>query len=161
MKNFIKNIYPYVIIVAVVVLVRTFLFTPIRVDGPSMNPTLKNGDIMILNKISKVDRFDIVVIKSDRLDDVLIKRVIALPGETIEVRNGITYINGKKLKDKYAFGKTSDVGKMKLKDDEYFVMGDNRRVSADSRIFGTFTKKDIKGTTKFVIFPFKRIGTKK
>ena len=161
MKNFIKNIYPYVIIVAVVVLVRTFLFTPIRVDGPSMNPTLKNGDIMILNKISKVDRFDMVVIKSDRLDDVLIKRVIALPGETIEVRNGITYINGKKLKDKYAFGKTSDVGKMKLKDDEYFVMGDNRRVSADSRIFGTFTKKDIKGTTKFVIFPFKRIGTKK
>ena len=161
MKKFLKTVYPYVIIIVVVVLIRTFLFTPVRVDGPSMNPTLKNGDIMILNKVSKIDRFDIVVIKSKKLDDVLIKRVIALPGESIEVRNGITYINGKKLNDKYAYGVTSDVGKMKLSNNEYFVMGDNRSVSADSRIFGTFTKKEIKGTTKLTIFPFKRIGFKK
>ena len=161
MKNFIKEIYPYLIIIAVVVLIRTFLFTPIRVDGPSMNPTLKNKDIMILNKIAKVDRYDIVVIKSKRIDDVLIKRVIALPGETLEVNNGVIYINGKKIKDKYGYGKTSDVGKMKIPDGEYFVMGDNRTVSADSRLFGTFRKEEIKGTTKFTLFPFKRFGFKK
>lgn len=161
MKNFIKEIYPYLIIIAVVVLIRTFLFTPIRVDGPSMNPTLKNGDIMILNKVAKVDRFDIVVIKSKRIDDVLIKRIIALPGETLEVNNGVIYINGKKIKDKYGYGKTSDVGKMKIPDGEYFVMGDNRTVSADSRLFGTFRKEEIKGTTKFTLFPFKRFGFKK
>lgn len=161
MKNFIKEIYPYLIIIAVVVLIRTFLFTPIRVDGPSMNPTLKNGDIMILNKVAKVDRFDIVVIKSKRINDVLIKRIIALPGETLEVNNGVIYINGKKIKDKYGYGKTSDVGKMKIPDGEYFVMGDNRTVSADSRLFGTFRKEEIKGTTKFTLFPFKRFGFKK
>jgi len=160
-KNFIKEIYPYLIIIAVVVLIRTFLFTPIRVDGPSMNPTLKNGDIMILNKVAKVDRFDIVVIKSKRINDVLIKRIIALPGETLEVNNGVIYINGKKIKDKYGYGKTSDVGKMKIPDGEYFVMGDNRTVSADSRLFGTFRKEEIKGTTKFTLFPFKRFGFKK
>ena len=161
MKNFIKEIYPYLVIIAVVVLIRTFLFTPIRVDGPSMNPTLKNGDIMILNKVAKVDRFDIVVIKSKRINDVLIKRIIALPGETLEVNNGVIYINGKKIKDKYGYGKTSDVGKMKIPDGEYFVMGDNRTVSADSRLFGTFRKEEIKGTTKFTLFPFKRFGFKK
>ena len=161
MKNFFKEIYPYIIIVLVVVLIRTFLFTPIRVSGPSMLPTLKNGDIMVLNKVAKVDRFDIVVIKSKRYSETLIKRVIALPGETLEVKNGILYINGKKIKDKYGYGTTSDVGKMKIPEGEYFVMGDNRSVSADSRLFGTFTKKEIKGTTKLTLFPFKRLGIKK
>lgn len=161
MKKFFKEVYPYLIIILVVVLIRTFLFTPIRVSGDSMNPTLKNGDIMILNKVAKIDRFDIVVIRSKKINEVLIKRVIALPGETIEVNNGVIYINGKKLKDKYGSGVTSDVGKMKVPEGEYFVMGDNRVVSADSRMFGTFSKKEIKGTTRFVLFPFKRVGMKK
>ena len=87
MKKFFKEVYPYLIIILVVVLIRTFLFTPIRVSGDSMNPTLKNGDIMILNKVAKIDRFDIVVIRSKKINEVLIKRVIALPGETIEVNN--------------------------------------------------------------------------
>ena len=161
MKNFFKEIYPYLIIIAVVVLIRTFFFTPIRVSGPSMEPTLYNGNIMILNKIAKVDRFDIVVIKSKRINEVLIKRVIALPGESLEIRNGNIYINGKKIKDKYGYGETSDVGKMKIPEGEYFVLGDNRSVSADSRLFGTFTKNEIKGTTRFILFPFKKFGTVK
>lgn len=160
-KKFFRELMPYILIILIVVLIRTFLVTPIRVDGPSMNPTLKNGDIMILNKIAQVDRFDIVVIKSKKVDTTLIKRVIGMPGETLEVRDGVLYINDRKLDDKYGYGKTSDVGKIKIPDDSYFVMGDNRVVSADSRAFGTFTKKEIKGTTKLTLFPFKRFGFKK
>ena len=163
MKIF-KEVLSYVIIIAIVVLIRIFVVTPVKVDGSSMYPTLKNNDIMILNKIKKIKRFDIVVINCDKVIDgqrkknVLIKRVIGLPGETIEVRDGNIYINDKKIKDKYGFGKTSDFGKMKIPKGEYFVLGDNRSISADSRIFGTFTKKSIRGTTRFILFPFKHFG---
>lgn len=159
--NFFKELIPYIIIVLVVILIRSFLFTPIRVVGPSMNPTLASGDIMILNKVAKINRFDIVVIKSSKSPEILIKRVIALPGETIEIKNNVIYVNEKELKEKFGSGKTSDVPLMKVPDGEYFVLGDNRPISADSRLFGTFSKKEIKGTTKFTIFPFKNFGSKK
>lgn len=159
--KFIKDIVPYIAIVLIVILIRTFFFTPIRVVGPSMNPTLKNGDIMILNKIAKIDRYDIVVIKSKKASDIIIKRVIGLPGETVEIKEGNIYINGKKIKDKYGFEKKNDYYYVELPKDEYFVLGDNRPISADSRLFGTFKKKEIKGTTKLTIFPFKNIGFKK
>jgi len=158
LKKFLKELIPYVIIILVVVLIRTFIATPIRVDGSSMNPTLKHGNIMILNKLAKVDRFDIVVISSSKTHDTLIKRVIGLPGETIEVRDGKIYINDKKISDKYGSGVTKDFGKTKIPKNEYFVMGDNREISLDSRVFGTFNKKEIKGTTRFILFPFKSFG---
>lgn len=159
--NFLKSMIPYVAIVVAVILIRSFLVTPIRVVGPSMNPTLKSGDIMILNKVSKIDRFDIVVIKSDKTPEVLIKRVIGLPGESVEIKDGKIYINGKVLKEKYGSGNTSNFDYIEIPKGEYFVLGDNRPISADSRLFGTFSKKDIKGTTKLTIFPFKHIGLKK
>ena len=158
---YLKQILPYVLIVAIVILIRTFLITPIRVVGPSMNPTLKSGDIMILNKVAKIDRFDIVVINSDKTPEILIKRVIGLPGETIEIQDGIIYINGKVLKENYGQGEITDYIYEHIGKDEYFVLGDNRPISADSRLFGTFNKKEIKGTTRLTIFPFKRIGMKK
>ena len=161
MKKFILDIIPYIVIVIVVVLIRSFIVTPIRVSGPSMNPTLKSGYIMILNKLAKIDRYDIVVINSKKSPNVLIKRVIGLPGETIEVKDGDIYINDKKIKDKYGSGTTGDFEKITIPKNEYFVMGDNRPVSADSRIFGTFSKKDIKGTTKLVLYPFNKIGNVK
>lgn len=154
-----KEIIPYVIVVIVVVLIRTFLITPIRVNGSSMYPTLKDKEIMILNKIGKtvngIDRFDIVVLKED---DYLIKRVIALPGEKISCQNGNIYINGKKLKDKYGSGLTSDFEPIEVPKDSYFVMGDNRENSKDSRYIGPINKKEIKGKTSFILFPFKNFG---
>lgn len=158
---FLKSLIPYVVIVLVVVLIRSFLFTPIKVIGPSMNPTLASGDIMILNKVAKIDRFDIVVISSDKSPEVLIKRVIGLPGETIEINNGIIYINGKEIKDKYGQGVTTTFPETKIPKGEYFVLGDNRPISADSRVFGTFEEADIKGTTRLTIFPFKHFGMKR
>ena len=154
-----KEIIPYVIVVIVVVLIRTFLVTPIRVNGSSMYPTLKDKEIMILNKIGKtingIDRFDIVVLKDD---DYLIKRVIALPGEKISCQNGNIYINGKKLKDKYGSGLTSDFEPIEVPKNSYFVMGDNRENSKDSRYIGPINKKEIKGKTSFILFPFKNFG---
>ena len=158
---YLKEIIPYVVIVLVVILIRTFLFTPIRVSGSSMDPTLKDGYIMILNKIAKIDRFDIVVVKSSGSRPVLIKRVIGLPGETVEVRDGNLYINGKKTKDNYGKSITLDFKSVKVPKGQYFVLGDNRVVSADSRIYGTIKKEDIKGTTKLIIFPLNKIGNVK
>lgn len=156
--KFLKNMLPYIIIVIVVVLIRTFLITPVRVNGPSMYPTLKGGEIMLLNKLGKIDRFDIVVLKIEKEEDNLIKRVIGLPGETVEIKDDQIFINDKLLEDKYAYGATYNIDKITLKDDEYFVLGDNRKISLDSRLFGSIKAKEIKGTTNFVLYPFKSFG---
>lgn len=160
-KKVVKELIPYVIILVTVVLVRSFLITPVIVSGDSMNPTLTNGELMILNKVAKIDRFDIVVIKLRKQGkhEDLIKRVIALPGETIACEDGVIYVNDKKQEEKYSVGRTEDFEKITLGDDEYFVMGDNRENSSDSRLFGPFKKDDIKGQTRLVLFPFKKIGT--
>ncbi len=159
-KTFFKELIPYVIILVVVIIIRSYIVTPVKVSGESMYPTLKGTEVMILNKLDKeYDRYDIVVVKSP--DGDIIKRVYGLPGETISCEGGIIYINGKKIEDDYGHGKTMDFKEVKLKDNEYYVLGDNRMNSKDSRIFGPFTKKEIKGTTKLVIFPFSKIGNVK
>lgn len=157
-KKILKDLVPYVIIIIAVILVRTFIATPVRVNGSSMYPTLKGKEIMLLNKLGKIDRFDIVVLKIDEEEDNLIKRVIALPGESIEIMDNKIYINGKELEDKYGMGNTYSIDKITLKDDEYFILGDNRVISMDSREFGPVKKEDIKGTTNFIMYPFKSIG---
>ena len=88
----------------------------------------------------------------------MIKRVIALPGETISYSNNTLYINGEVLKDEYAYGITEDFKEIKLDDDEYFVMGDNREVSLDSRSIGIIKKKELEGAVGIIIYPFNRLG---
>lgn len=151
-----KELLPYIIILIVVILVRTFIATPIKVNGNSMYKTLEGTEFMILNKLAKVDRYDIVVV--DAHSDELIKRVYGLPGEKISIENNTIYINDKKLEDVYAYGETSDYESITLGSDEYFILGDNRAVSLDSRTIGPVNKNQIKGTTNFVIFPFNRFG---
>ena len=166
-KNIIKKLYPYVVIVIVVVLFRTFIATPVRVDGSSMDSTLKNGDILILNKLDKsYERFDVVVInaKIDGKNSKLVKRIIGLPGDNIEYEYNELYINGKKIED-VATARTSDFSLSdlydveKIPDDYYFVMGDNRIYSRDSRDYtvGLIKKEDIVGTTTIRLFPFNKI----
>lgn len=152
-----KELIPYLIILIVVILIRTYLVTPIKVQGRSMYPTLTGKEFMILKKYDKeIERFDVVVVKTDH--DDIIKRVIALPGETVACENGNIYVNGRKQDDKYGSGVTSDFKKVTLKDNEYFVLGDNREDSLDSRYYGAFSKDKIKGTTNLVLFPFNKIG---
>ena len=156
MKEKNKELVPYVVIVIVVVLIRTFIVTPVKVNGSSMYDTLKGNEICILYKLGKIKRFDIIVAEYD--NEKLIKRVIGMPGETIEVENGFIYINDKRIKDEYGYGETDDFTKVTLEEDEYFVMGDNRKISKDSRLIGPIKEKNISGTTNLILYPFNKIG---
>lgn len=160
-----KEIIIYVSIFLLIIIIRTFIVTPIRVNGDSMNPTLKDGEIMILNKIgysiNGVERFDIVVV--DYNGDKLIKRVIGLPGETLKYENNVLYINGQEIEEPYLNESTEDfnitsLGYSKIPRDCYFVLGDNRDDSKDSRIIGCVSEKQIKGKTSLVILPFSDAG---
>lgn len=159
--KYLKEAMPYIIILMVVILIRTFIVTPIKVNGQSMYDTLNGSEIMILWRTKDIQRYDIVVadlIENGKKTDTLIKRVYGLPGETISSEDGVIYINGKKIDDSYAYGKTNDFGSITLGSDEYFLLGDNRGVSLDSRIFGPINKKHIDGKTDFIIWPFKKFG---
>jgi len=181
-KEMFREIMPYIIIIIFVVLIRTFIMTPIDVSGESMYPTLHNKDIMLLYKLRLktvgIRRFDIVVIDTD--EGKLIKRVIGLPGEKIQYkiedngdsRKAILLINGEVVEENF-ISDTARVNTCKydntdicdnevtIPEGEYYVMGDNRGVSKDSRMIGTISKKDIKGITSFIILPFNRFGSAK
>ncbi len=155
----IKEIIPYIVIVLVVVLIRTFIITPVRVDGDSMKNTLKNGDILLLYKLGSINRLDIIVLDEEKDNEKIIKRVIGLPEETVAIKKGKIYVNDKVIDDEYAYGETSDYDKVTLEDDEYFILGDNRLISKDSRYFGPIKENEIKGKIVFRVFPFTKIGT--
>lgn len=173
MKRIIKEFVPYVIIIVVVVLIRSFIITPVVVRGDSMDSTLKNGEVLLLSKISyylkDIERFDIVVIK-DNDDDLIIKRVIGLPGDNVKYRDNKLYINEKLVKNDYGIGDTEDFDLQticQINDDEcvskipkdmYLVLGDNREVSADSRVKGLFNDKVILGHAVFRLWPINKIG---
>ena len=149
MKKIIKQLIPYIVIIIVVVLIRSFVVTPVIVVGDSMKPTLNEGQILILNKLdyrfNEIERYDIVVIKVGKSE--IIKRVIGLPGETIEYRNNILYIDGHEETSDYNFDTEDFTLKSicncdKIPEDKYLVLGDNRQVSSDSRIIGLIDKKD-------------------
>ena len=160
-NDFFKENIIFMIIIIAIILIRLFIVTPVRVSGTSMFPTLKNGNIMLLNKtVKKIDRYEVVVISKKFKGDELIKRVIGIPGDTVECKDGVVYVNDKPIDDKFANGKTKDFEKVfLLKDkDEYFVLGDNREVSLDSRSLGKVPGKYIKGTANLRLFPFNKFG---
>ncbi len=162
-KNWFKELIPYIVIVLVVVLIRTFVVTPIQVDGSSMYPTLEDKELLILKKYDhSFERFDVVVFEYN--GSRLIKRIVGLPGERVEYKDNILYIDGDKVTEDFdrnsetADFKLEDIGYNVVPEGYYFVMGDNRNNSTDSRIIGLVSKKDIKGSTNLSIFPFDRFG---
>ena len=165
MKDKVKVLLPYIIIILVVLFIKAFIVTPIKVNGESMYPTLEEGDIMILNKtayyFNKPERFDIVVVNMP--DEYLIKRVIGLPGEHIEYKNNTLYVDGKKVKENFKHGVTANFNIEELGSDTiplntYLVLGDNRENSLDSRELGFIREDQLLGRTSLIILPFDRIG---
>ena len=144
-----------------------------KVEGSSMEPTLAEGDYLIIERLSyrfaKPKRYDIVVFPVaydvEMIGKFYIKRVIGLPGETIQILDGKVYIDGDLLGEEYGMADILDAGvakdPVKLGDDEYFVMGDNRNWSSDSRNgdVGNIKGEDIIGRACFRFYPFNRLGS--
>ena len=132
----IKEILPYVLIIIAVILIRTFIITPVRVDGASMDQTLEDGQILLLYKLANIDYGDIVVLDEEKEGEIIIKRIIGMPKDTVSIKDNTVYVNDEELEEDYAYGETSDYEEITLGDDEYFILGDNRPISKDSRYFG-------------------------
>lgn len=165
-KPIIKDVISYALIIIVVILIRVFIFDPVRVDGPSMDNTLKDGQVLILNKIgykkSDIKRYDIVVadVTINGKEERVVKRVIGLPNETIYAKDGKVYVNNKEVDSSFTIGSTEDFeleGFVKLEGESYFLMGDNREISYDSREFGPVKKNQIKGKAVLRIWPINKI----
>lgn len=173
-KELIRFSLELVIIVAVTATVCTKIVVPVKIQGDSMYPTLHDKDTLIVNKLylnrSDIKRFDIVVLKSDKLNQDIIKRVIGLPGDNIVFKDDKLYINGtyyvedyldkdyiEEAKEKYNAKLFTEDFEITLDNDEIFVLGDNRLRSSDSRTLGTFKYSDIIGKEGIVIFPLKNM----
>lgn len=163
--HYVKELLPYILVLIVILCIKKFAFGTILVNGNSMKDTLHNKDFMILDKMTyrfhEIKRFDIVVVQVG--SQKLIKRVIGLPGEVIEYKDNELYVDGKKVEDHHSNRVTYDfdlhsIDLKRIPEDTYFVMGDNRTDSLDSRSFGVVKKEQILGKTSFVLFPFSRFG---
>lgn len=158
-----------VVIVAVTFLIVTYVGHRTRVQGQSMEPTLHNDDNLLIDKISyrfrDPKRYEIIVFPYKYEEDTYyIKRIIGLPGETVQIVDGEVYINDAPLGETYGKEEMVDGGiaetKIKLDEDEYFVLGDNRNNSSDSRdpSVGVLSREDILGRAWVRIWPFDSIG---
>ena len=159
--KFVKELVPYVIVVLIAVCIRTFIVTPVQVDGKSMYPTLDDNEILLLKKYDhSYERFDIVVFEYN--DSKLVKRIIGLPGEYVAYKDNELYINNEKVYfelEAYTYDfELSELGYKEIPEDYYLVLGDNRTNSIDSRRIGLIPKENILGSTTFSIFPFNRFG---
>lgn len=140
---------------------RGCVISRVVVDGDSMNPSFSDGDVLWARAfdIDELSRYQVVVADID--GKLVIKRVIALPGETLQIIDGFVYVDGAKLNDEYGY-QTTLYGcaerEIILGDDEYFLMGDNRDNSRDSREWGAVNIENIEGVVVFRFFPFWKIG---
>lgn len=179
LDRFFSEIKEWVITILVTIVlvfaIRTYIFSPVIVDGQSMMPNLEHGDRLFINKIglqlSELQRFDVVVFQKDQ-EQYYIKRIIGLPGDEVRYKDGKLYINGEFIKESYLMDNevlvtyTNDFSLKQLYNDAkvpentYFVLGDNRTNSLDSRNprVGFVSAEQILGTSNVVVWPFDRIG---
>lgn len=148
----------FLVIVIGLIFSMRFFITPIVVSGHSMDNTLSSGMFgyaLNTKENTKIERGDIVIVETE--EHMIIKRVIGLPYETIGCIGGTVYVNGEAIEEKYVSSPTDDFDTIVLKENQYYVLGDNRQHSKDSRIIGPVEREDIKAKDIFVI-SFDKIG---
>jgi signal peptidase I len=155
-----------IVSVAVSTFIIIFLYQPVRVEGTSMLPMLEDQDRLFINKLAyrvgEIQRGDVVVfLYPHDHQKSYIKRVIALPGDDLKIEHGHVFVNGKELVEKYVpprFEDDRSLQETMVPDHEYFVMGDHRSISSDSRDFGPVDKDLIYGKAAFVYWPMEQVG---
>ena len=156
------TVYVLTIVAAVAVLIATLVLPVLQIEGKSMEPTLYNGDIVLLMKTNRFDRGDLCGFTWN--NKLLIKRIIGVPGDWIEIdADGTIYLNGDKLDEPYvehkALGECDLQFPYQVPNEQYFVIGDMRESSIDSRntVIGCIPKGQIVGKVFFRVWPFKKI----
>lgn len=172
-KEIISWVIPILVGLLIALLVKNYLFQVVRVDGTSMQPNLENNERVFVWKPEKIKRLSVIVFDAHGEDPVAtqstdyVKRVIGLPGDTINYRDGVLYVNGKEVPQKFISENQRkqgtganwslasiakkygwDKGPTEVPADSYFVLGDHRSVSNDSRYWGFVKKSKIDGTVK-------------
>jgi signal peptidase I len=155
------------IAIGLALVIIVFLYQPVKVEGTSMAPLLSDQERIFINKFvyrfEPIHRGDVVVFwyPLDRTKS-FIKRVIGLPGETVEIRRGTVYVNGLSISEPYVppqYEDPGDFGPVRVQMDEYFVMGDHRISSNDSRVFGSVASRYIYGRAVFAYWPVDHFGS--
>ncbi len=168
MRQFLLPFWEVIEVLAVALvsffLIRTLVVQPFVVNGPSMEPTFYSDQYVLVDEITyklrEPERGEIVVFRNPRNEaEFYIKRIIGLPGETVAITDDVVEINGEKLNESYINVKNGMTGQKNfaLKNGEYFVMGDNRPQSFDSRSWGPLDKKEIIGMVRLRFLPFKSL----
>ena len=156
---------------------RHFVFSPVSVQGESMKPTFENNNKLLVTKIGKIEHFDMIVFHAPDANKDYIKRGIGLPGDSVEMKNDVLYINGKKYLEPYLQKNKEEISSLEKLTQDFtlqnllnkprvpegylFVMGDNRRKSWDSREFGFITEDSVVGKVGFRYFPLQEFGKPK
>lgn len=162
--EFIKDMSKYIIVIILVFIFFVFVIGLQQVIGPSMNTTLNEGDIILTNKLiyrlKSIQRNDIVVISQD--EKYMIKRIVGLPGDTVKYQNNVLIINGETYQENFTSSETDDfsiqeLGYDVIPENMYFVLGDNRKNSLDSRTFGFISKEQIIGKAWIKIWPIHKM----
>lgn len=158
---------------AIVFVCYQFLFVPTKVLGVSMQPTFEEEDRVIISKVSSIDRFDMIVFDAPDVQDKFVKRVIGIPGDRVEMIEDTLYVNGVIYEEPYVSHIEGDpitkritenftlkeiTGHEQVPEGTFFVLGDHRLKSNDSRSFGFIDENDVIGEVKLRIYPFTEIG---
>src|ERR1700691_1618281 len=142
------------------------IYQPVKIKGNSMTPLLSDHEAIVINRIvyhfEPIHRGDVVVFRCPLdVPQSYIKRIVGLPGETVQIRQGLVYVNGNSVPEPYIpsqYEDLSDFGPIQVPSGSYFVLGDRRRRSNDSRVFGTVAQRLIEGRAAFAYWPINRFG---
>lgn len=157
-KKILKLIILVLLTAVIVFLIINNITIRFKIDGVSMEPCLKNKSFVLIDRLAlfiiKPERGDVIAFSKQGSDDILIKRIIGLPGETVKISDSRVYINDVELFEPYIKTRTTgNINSLILGDNEYFVLGDNRICSKDSRNFGLIKKSEISGYVRVVYWP--------